>query len=276
MSEGSAPHEYLKRLGEAAETAVDIAECALMLASLDNPGRSLGSYRAQLSDISERARDQSATARDAEKVGRGLLQVLSGHFGYEGDRLHYDDPLNADMMAVMDRRRGMPVALGILYIHAARAAGYIAHGLYAPGHFLLSVNVKNRDVLIDPFGGSASLDHERLLSPPSLVDPATASDPRALLPVTDIDVLLRLQFNIKTRAQKAGDIARAAAVADRMLLIAPKRPQLWFDCAKLKENLGTHGAARAGFERCLALVKPGEPLHNEVQLALATLKRRLN
>jgi regulator of sirC expression with transglutaminase-like and TPR domain len=276
MGEGLAPHDYLKRLGEQAETSVDIAECALMFAALDHPERPLGSYRAHLSDIAERARDQAAVAREPEAAGRGLIQVLAGHFGYEGDRIRYDDPQNADLMAVMDRRRGLPVALGILYIHAARAAGYAAQGLYAPGHFLLAVNVKKRDVLIDPFCGGAALDHEKLLSPPSLVDPATAADPRALLPVTDIDVLLRLQFNIKMRAQGAGEVPRAAAIAERMLLIAPGRAQLWFDYAKLKEELGTHGAARAGFEKCLTLVKAGEPLHNEVQLALSALKRRLN
>ena len=51
----------------------------------------------------------------------------------------YDDPQNADLMAVIDRRRGLPVALGILYIHAARAAGLEASGLNTPDHFLLQL-----------------------------------------------------------------------------------------------------------------------------------------
>ena len=54
---------------------------------------------------------------------------MVGRYGYDGDRLSYDDPRNADLMAVIDRRRGLPVALGILYIHAARAAGFEARGL---------------------------------------------------------------------------------------------------------------------------------------------------
>ena len=238
--------------------------------------RSVVSYRKHLSEIADRARQQSAVAREAEPAGRGLAAILAGHFGYEGDRWHYDDPQNADLMAVIDRRRGLPVALGILYIHAARAAGYAAHGLYAPGHFLLSINAHNHDVLIDPFAGGAATDHESLRTPPALVDPNTVADPRALLPVSDVDVLLRLQFNIRTRAQQAGNAERACQITERMLLIAPWRAQLWFDLAKLREDLGTHGAARVALEKCLTLVKQGEPLHNEAQLTLAALKRRLN
>ena len=45
-------------------------------------------------------------------------------------------------MAVIDRKRGLPVTLGILYIHAARASRIEAQGLFAPGHFLMRVAVK--------------------------------------------------------------------------------------------------------------------------------------
>src|SRR3546814_8592275 len=42
-------------------------------------------------------------------------------FGYHGDTESYDDPQNADLVRVIDRRMGLPVSLGVLYIHAARA-----------------------------------------------------------------------------------------------------------------------------------------------------------
>lgn len=275
------PGDYLRRLGAAMaacddSAVIDIAEAGLMLAALDHPNQSLGPYREHLADLGLRAKTETSRALDAENVGRGLTRILSGHYAYEGDRQHYDDPHNADLISVIDRRRGLPVALGILYIHAARASGFEARGLYAPGHFLLSVTAASRDVLIDPFIGGAAMEHERFGVPPQLVDPASVADPRALLAVSDIDVLLRLQFNIKTRAIQAGDNARAAEITERMLLIAPKRPELWFDLAKLNEEQGMPGAARRAVEQCLTLVKPGEALHNEAQFALSALKRRLN
>src|SRR3546814_8702530 len=50
-----------------------------------------------------------------------LAGVLLAEFGYHGDTESYDDPQNADLVRVIDRRMGLPVSLGVLYIHAARA-----------------------------------------------------------------------------------------------------------------------------------------------------------
>ena len=70
-------------------------------------------------------------------------------------------------MAVIDRRRGLPVALGILYLHAARAGGLEACGLNTPSHFLLRISLKGQHALIDPFNGGALVDRERLGGPPA-------------------------------------------------------------------------------------------------------------
>jgi regulator of sirC expression with transglutaminase-like and TPR domain len=68
-----------------------------------------------------------------------LTQVMAEEHGYNGDRQHYDDLQNANLIRVIDRRRGLPVALGILYLHAARAQGWRAAGINFPGHFLIAV-----------------------------------------------------------------------------------------------------------------------------------------
>jgi predicted TPR repeat methyltransferase len=88
--------------------------------------------------------------------------------------------------------------------------------------------------------------------------------------------LLRLVNNPKMRALKQGDIARGLELTERMTLIAPRRPELWFDIARLREAQGALAAARGAFETCLGLARQGDPLHNEAVLALADLKRRLN
>ena len=76
-------------------------------------------------------------------------------------------------------------------------------------------------------------------------------------PVSDADVLLRLHNNIKLRALKAGDRARALAIAERMALIAPARAEMWIDLAHLHEAGGSLGAAKQAYETCLTLAQPG-------------------
>ncbi len=269
------PAEYLRQLGEAGDGPHDIATAALMLSALDHSGRTLEPYVAHLAEIAEHARMEARLAMNAEDGARALSALLVGRYGYDGDRLSYDDTQNADFMAVIDRRRGLPVALGILYIHAARAAGFEASGLNSPGHFLLRIVAHGSEALIDPFNGGAAMDRERLGGPPSL-QAMSGDEKQDLQPQTDVDVLLRLENNLKLRALQSGERTRALEIAKRMVLIAPRRPELWIDLARLNESAGALGAAQKAYDACLTLAERGQPLHNEAALALLALKRKLN
>ena len=159
-----APETYLAELGAAGDGPHDIAMAALMLAALDHRETNLKPFRAHLAELGEAARTAAGFVLDPESAAKALAHVLCSRYGYDGDRMQYDDPLNADMIAVIERRRGLPVALGILYMHAARAAGMEAFGLFAPGHFLLKLACKGEEIVIDPFNG-VPFEHEALAGP---------------------------------------------------------------------------------------------------------------
>src|SRR3546814_5238706 len=97
-----------------------------LLAALNRPQLGLERYRHHLSlltrDIAELAGRQGA-ADSLEQRLAVLNAVLVERYGYRGDGETYDDMVNANLMRVIDRRRGLPVALGILYLHGARAQG---------------------------------------------------------------------------------------------------------------------------------------------------------
>ena len=148
------PQNELRRLGGLAEDAIDLAEAALLLADLERPGGDLGRYRHHLSLLT---RDTAAAADglDAEDSlearAAALRRVLVERYGYEGDAATYDDLQNANLMRVIDRRRGLPVALGILFLHAARAQGWQAAALNFPGHFLIRLELHGERLILDPF-----------------------------------------------------------------------------------------------------------------------------
>src|SRR5262245_19437628 len=275
-----APAEYLARLGQSGDGPHDIAMAALMLAALDHPERKLAPLRAHLFEIAEAARAEVEFARNADAAARALAQVLAGRYGYDGERMIYDDPANADLIEVIERRRGLPVALGILYIHAGRAAKPEAHGLVAPGHFLLKIVHRGSEALIDPFNAGAVLDRERMapnFSVPALMgEPVQTDELNALEPVSDVDVLLRLQNNIRNGALKGHDGARAIEIGRRMTSIAPRRAVLWLELGRLQEAAGALSASRASFARCIQTARTGDSFHNEATLALEALKRRIN
>ncbi|HEY0105925.1 MAG TPA: tetratricopeptide repeat protein [Rhizomicrobium sp.] len=260
---------YLRRIGESGQEPLDIARAALMLSALDHPAVSLDLFERHLDEIAGAMKEFAVSL---VRVGDGafaLSTLLNTKLAYDGDRLSYDHPQNADLITVIERRRGLPVALGILYMHAARAAGMTASGLDTQGHFLVRIGFRHDDLTIDPFNGGAVLEAGQSML-------AVLADAHLAQPVGDIDVLLRLQNNLKMRAVDRGNTQRGLEIADRMVLIAPRRADLWFDLGRLNEAAGVLGASRKAYERCLELAPKGEGLHNEAALSLTDLKRRLN
>jgi regulator of sirC expression with transglutaminase-like and TPR domain len=275
------PADYLLRLGQAGEGPHDLATAALMLAALDHPEKKLAPFRAHLSELAEAVRAEADFARDGESAGRALAAVIAGRYGYEGERGDYDDPQNADLMSVIERRRGLPVALGILYIHAARVSKMQAAGLFAPGHFLLRVTLKGSEAVLDPFNGGAAVDRERVNTPRfgagfHFQEPESADQPDPFTPVNDTEVLLRLQNNIKNRALRAHETARAIEILLRMAMFAPRRAALHLELGRLQESLGALSAARSAYENCLKFTRAGDDVSSEAAVALHALKRRLN
>jgi regulator of sirC expression with transglutaminase-like and TPR domain len=276
----ASPAQYVQGLGQS-DGPHDLAMAALMLAALDRPDKKLAPYIAHLAELAEAVRAEFAFIQDAGGAAHALASVIAGRCGYEGERSNFDDPDNADLISVIERRRGLPVALGVLYIHAARANRIDACGLFSPGHFLLRVQVKGSEAVIDPFNGGAIIDHDsvgasRYGPTLHLREPGFAEQPDAFAPVSDSDVLLRLLNNIKNRALKIRDSARAAEVLGRMAAIAPRRSVLWLELGKIHESTGALSGARKAYENCLKAGASGDDICNEATLALHALKRRLN
>src|SRR5262249_5991570 len=140
----------------------DIAEAALMLGILDHDQASLDPYRQHLAEIAAAMRAEAGMIMRVGDGARAVAALLAGRLGYEGDRATYEDPRKADLGAVIDRRRGLPVALGVLYIHAARAAGMHAAGLDTQGHFVVRFTHRYNDVTVDPFHGSGIVDRDHM------------------------------------------------------------------------------------------------------------------
>jgi len=271
-------HEVLAAIGELDDDEIDLADAALQLARVDAPEADWQAARAHLSEL---ARDAVALAGEigADDVAgqvRGLAELLSGRHGYAGDSKDYDDLANANLIRVIERRRGLPVALGVLWLHAAQAAGWAAHGVNFPNHFLLAFGEPGRMVVADVFAGGRMLDLRELKTLLKKIEGPRAELNAALLrPMTARDVLLRLQNNIKLRRLAAKDSERALACLEDMLLIAPDEAALWRECATVNQALDRVAAAVTCLERFLALVPRGQAA-TRARVAMAELRTRLN
>ncbi len=275
--------QALEAIGLLPDTEIDPAAAALQLARLDAPDRDWLEASRHLSEL---ARESAAigavlSGRPAQARIGALAGLIHARHGYRGDRETYDDLDNANLIRVIERRRGMPVALGVLWLHCIRAAGWEGYGIDFPGHFLVALTTDAGDTstpvsgtLIDGFAGGAVVDGPALLS---LLRASTGRDtpirPGMVRPMATRDVLLRLQRNLVQRRLASGELRGALVSLEGMLQIAPDAALNWLHAADLHRRLGQPDAAIACLERFLALV-PQSDASNQARLDIEDLRKK--
>lgn len=266
---------FLRELGTSAEPVWPIAEAALALASFERPRVGLARYREHLAAL---ARDVGRHAGDADTLAeqaQALNDIILLKHGYSGDELTYDDLQNANMIRVVDRRKGLPVALGILYLHAARAQGWACVGLAFPGHFLIRLGDGADRLILDPFHDGAICDAAALRDLLKAIGGDAELSPEHYAQVSDRDILLRLQNNLKSRLVQAGRHERALKIVETMLMLAPDLTDLWRESGLLHAQLGNMRAATGHLETFVARAPDGLARH-QVAAILQQLRSKLN
>jgi regulator of sirC expression with transglutaminase-like and TPR domain len=272
------PRDALEAIGTLPDTEIDIGEAALQFARIDAPEADWEAARGHLSELARAASALADTIDPTDLAARavGLSGVLGGRFGYHGDDVTYDDPANANLIRVIERRRGLPVALGVLWLHTAQAAGWDAHGVDFPAHFLIAMPGVGGQSVLDVFHGGTPLTSKDLRALLKQVEGAGAElRPGLLRPMSSRRVLLRLQNNLLTRRLMANDPVGALACAEDMLRVAPDQAGLWQQTALLNQKLDRFAAALRCYDRFLALVPEGEAAR-EARQSAESLRGRLN
>lgn len=266
----------LRDAGAKGDADIDLAETALVLAALDRPENRIGDYRRHLATLAEDTGSavRGATALD-DMVG-AIRDVIFRLHGYAGDSETYDDMQNANLMDVIDRRRGLPVALGILCIHAARSQGWDMAGINFPSHFLIRLRSAGESAVIDPFNAVQVLDQPALRRRlEEMSGTEMELDPSYCRPVGSREILLRLQNNIRIRALRDGNLEQALSVVESMVLLAPGQGGLRLEMAALQARGGKLRSAIRGLEHLLDLPGAADS-HAAAAALLQDLKEKLN
>ena len=99
--------------------------------------------------------------------------------------------------------------------------------------------------------------------------------PEYYAPVSDRDVLLRLQNNLKSRLVQQQQYERAVKVSETMLMLAPDLAELWREAGILHRQIGNIRAAAADFEQYILRAPDGAARHQAAAI-LQQLRGQLN
>ncbi len=245
----SSPHfdveQYIAHLGTLKDEDIFPAYGALALSCLTHDGLSPARYAHHLQSLEREVAAAYKGKADIEAQHLALKSVLCDECKYRVDDENPEDLQNASMMRVIDRGRGLPIALAILYIHAGRAQGWDVVAVNFPGHILCRIHHEGQRILFDPRSDCQIMtapDLRRLLK-------ATLGDEAELSvdyydALDNRDVLHRLQNIIKFRQIALEDYEGALETALNMHIIDPQEYRLMLDLGVLYMRVDRLDAAR--------------------------------
>jgi regulator of sirC expression with transglutaminase-like and TPR domain len=200
------------------------------------------------------------------------------HFG--GNLNHYYDPDNSYLHKVLERRRGIPVSLVVLWLELAQGLGLAAQGVGFPGHFMVKVHLPQVQVVVDPFSGE-SLSRETLQSRLEAWRASHGLPGVSELPLGHYlqamparEIVARMLRNLKEIHRTQRDWERFVAVENRLLVLLPQAWDEYRDRGLARAELGQLAPAVRDLETYLGQAGEGQ---DAVAIAerLATLRRAL-
>ena len=150
------PHaERFMRIVAGPDEEINLAEAALLIATEEYRDLDIAAYLARLNNMAatlKRRLRPDITPADTIIL---LNRYLFDEHGFTGNAADYYDPRNSFLNEVLDRKRGIPLTLAIVYIEIGRRIGLPVQGVSFPAHFLVKCKLREGTVVLDPYAQAA-------------------------------------------------------------------------------------------------------------------------
>jgi regulator of sirC expression with transglutaminase-like and TPR domain len=155
-----------------------------------------------------------------------LRELLGERYGFRGSATDYQRLDSSLLHRVLERRRGLPILLSVVWVEVARRAGAPVYGVALPGHFVVGFGPPEdleRQVLVDPFDGGRVLaggDAELMVAGAG----AARLEPSMLQPAEPLSVVMRILNNIRSWAAARPERSDVGLWAVELSLLVPSHP----------------------------------------------------
>lgn len=203
---------------------VNVPRAALLIArEVAYPELDVSAYLAHLTELAEQAADRLDEGLSVLGQADQLADFLFNQLGFAGDHVDYYDPRNSFLNEVLQRRRGLPISLSVLYVDLATRLGLPAYGIGLPGHFIVGVRDGEDAHRLDPYHGGRWLS---LNDCAELIQIATGYegplDATWFLPAAGREVVLRMMHNLRSSYVNRQQWSEAAVVIQNLRQLEPQ------------------------------------------------------
>jgi regulator of sirC expression with transglutaminase-like and TPR domain len=186
-----------------------------------------------------------------------LAEVLGGELGFRGDTSDYDSPINSHLHRVIERRRGLPILLSVVWIEVGTRAGLRVEGVGLPGHFVVRVGGPG-GVYADPFHGGRILGEAECRRIAREATGGASFRAAWLAEATVLEILERVLRNLASSARARQDGAALYRAVSLLAVLQPDRAGVLLERAQVAHALGAFDLARAHATELLRRF-PGTP-----------------
>ncbi|MEO8587343.1 MAG: transglutaminase-like domain-containing protein, partial [Acidobacteriota bacterium] len=199
---------------------------------------------ALLDEAAAAVRERAAGTRSSFQKARLLARVLAEELGFAGDEDDYYDPRNVLLGPLLERRKGMPILLSVVWMEVGRRAGIPVAGIGLPGHFIVRVGPPP-GTLADPFAGGVPLTVDDCRRKVKALAGGRVPWRAEYLRQMEIPALLeRVLRNLSGCRGRTGDEAGQFRAVTFLSALRPDEPENLLSRAELAEELGVRGLAR--------------------------------
>lgn len=240
--------EYLLR----GSGRADLERVAIEIASDLDPAVDPEKTLSRLDELADRVRPRVVDPGNVLAVLRQINWVLFVEEGFQGDEDDYYDPRNSLLHEVLDRRRGIPISLSLVYRGVARRLGVELEGVNLPLHFVLRTMPPAPERFIDPFHAGRLLDRQACLAlVASLGGQPPACSDESFAPCSDRQFAARMLLNLVHIYQMQSELVPLVPLLSRLVQLESGSAVLHIQLAEAYRGLGQPGAALRSVESFL-------------------------
>ncbi len=256
----------------------DLAEAALLVAAEADPTVSVDGTLLRLDALADTLRVAGFRASgEPSRDGAALAAVLAGERGFRGHDAGQRAPEDALLDRVLDRRRGLPITLSILYVAIGRRLDVPIFTIALPGHVVVGIGGADRPAVLDPFHGGVELDEAAVADRVRASTGGQLEFRRAMLrPAPAVNVVRRLLNNLTNDYTVAGRHRDALWTVELKQLLPNALPDDARIRGRLLDQLGRFDEAAAAYETYLDAVGPDGVDAADVRRAAIAARARLN
>jgi len=217
------------------ETTAGLVRAATGVAMHELADANAEQVEQRIEDLADRIRQRVQGESPKAMIAHGH-EVLFEEAGFTGEREDYYNPHNSYLPEVLSTGRGLPILLALIYKAVMERLGLTVHGVNAPAHFMVAVEMEAPEteaqstgeplgdgvfMLVDPFfEGRVLSQNEAVQRIEQITGQAVPRDTAVLTTASHQQWLLRIVRNLVVALQRQHRDTDVAAMLELQSLIS--------------------------------------------------------